>query len=166
MNRTKRTRRIIRHLSYFLLMLAVGCDVPRDPEGTYSRAAGGMLRVGIVHHPPWTQLNGESPSGIEVTLLRQFAESIDAEIEWTRDSESQLFEQLQGGRLDVVVGGIQDDTPWSKHVALTQPFFSMQDEKHVMAVRQGENRWLLELDRFLQSQRGEAMRLFQEHSTP
>jgi hypothetical protein len=31
-----------------------------------------------------------------------------------------------------------------------------------MAVRQGENRWLLELEKFLQEHRGEAMHLYQQ----
>jgi hypothetical protein len=65
-----------------------------------------------------------------------------------------------------VVGGLKDDTPWSKRLGLTKPFLTLQRDHHVMAVRQGENRWLLELDKFLQSRRGEALQLYRREIEP
>ena len=141
------------------LLALIGCDLPHDPEGTYQRVRGGMLRVGITEHPPWTDWRDSTPTGIEVELVQQFADRLDAEIEWTRSSESELLRALHRRELDLVVGGLTASTPWSDQVGLTRPYLTLADAEHVMAVPQGENRWLLELDRFLQSQRGMVGRL-------
>jgi ABC-type amino acid transport substrate-binding protein len=158
---------LLRSLSAVVLaVVCAGCDMPRDPEGTYQRVQGGTLRAGLTLHEPWTRWEDDQPAGIEVELLKQFAEQSDARLEWVRNSESRLLEQLEGGRLDVVIGGLKDDSPWSKRVGLTRPFLTLQGDGHVMAVRQGENRWLLELDKFLQGHRGVAMQLYRREIEP
>ena len=63
-------------------VLAVGCQYPRDPEGTLDRVRGGVMRVGVTHVDPWVKLDGGTPSGVEVELLERFARTIDAEVEW------------------------------------------------------------------------------------
>ena len=142
-----------------VLLVLAGCDLPRDPEGTYERVRGGTLRVGISTNPPWTMLEGEEPGGIEPALVRQFAEQFGANVHWTKGSEAHLMERLHHGHLDLVIGGLVDSSPWTTHSGFTRPYVTFADKRHVMAVRQGENRWLLELDRFLQSRRGEIRRL-------
>jgi ABC-type amino acid transport substrate-binding protein len=136
--------------------------MPRDPEGTFDRVQGGTMRVGVSPQAPWTELDGDQPGGIEVALLEKFADQVDAQIEWSTGAESELLRQLKTGGLDIVIGGLEKSTPWSKEVGLTRPYLTIQDEKHVIAVRQGENRWLLELEKFLQEHRGEAMRRYQQ----
>ncbi len=148
------------------MVLIAGCDMPRDPEGTFRRVQGGTLRVGVTEHEPWTRWEGGRPSGIEVELLESFAQHLGAQIDWTHDAEGRLLETLQGGSLDVVIAGIKDSTPWSSEVALTQPYLELQGDRYVMAVQQGENRWLLELDRFLQSHRGQALERYRQEWTP
>jgi ABC-type amino acid transport substrate-binding protein len=138
-----------------------GCGFPHDPDATCERVAGGTLRAGITENPPWTELTGNKPAGHEVDLLERFAERIKARIEWVPGAESRLFEALGRRELDVVIGGITADTPWASHIGMTQPYTRRDGRDHVMAVPSGENRWLLELDRFLQDQatvaaRGEA----------
>ncbi len=149
-----------------LFLTSLSCDVPRDPEGAYGRVRSGTMRVGVTANEPWTRFEKGRPAGIEVELLEQFAQQLHARIAWSHDSESQLFQTLQGGGLEVVIGGLTDATPWSNKVGLTQPYLEIQGQKHVMATQQGENRWLLELDRFLQSHRGAARELYRQEVGP
>jgi ABC-type amino acid transport substrate-binding protein len=145
-----------------LTLSALGCDMPRDPQGTFDRVRGGTMRVGVSGDSPWVSHSGGDANGIEAALVKKFADQIGAEIDWQPGGESELFHKLQHGGLDLVIGGLVESTPWSKHVGLTRPYLTTQDEKHVMAVRQGENRWLLELEKFLYQHRGEAMHMYQQ----
>src|SRR5690606_10796333 len=103
-------------------LLVTGCSggIPADPEGTLERVTDGTLRVGVSHNPPWTKLSPASdPSGSEVDLVRQYAEQIGAETEWTEGSEAPLVEALDRGELDLVIAGFYDDTPWTEMAAVT-----------------------------------------------
>jgi len=65
-----------------------------------------------------------------------------------------LAEELKHGQLDLVIGGLDDKTPWAQHGGLTRVYTESRDSrgslhKHVMLVPLGENAFLLELDRFL-----------------
>jgi polar amino acid transport system substrate-binding protein len=144
----------------------MGCDVPRDPEGTCARVRGGTMRVGITEHPPWTLLEHDEPSGVEVQMLHKFARQLEAAIHWQRGSESQLMGALQGGALDGVVGGMKESTPWSSHVGMTRPYVTLNGEAYVMVVRQGENCWLRALDKFLHGHKAEINRLLERHIRP
>jgi polar amino acid transport system substrate-binding protein len=105
-----------------LALLLAGCALPRDPEGTLERVRGGTLRVGITAAEPWTRVEGRRPAGVEVELVRGFARGLRAEIEWAQGSETELVEALAERELDLLVGGLARDTPWSKEVALTRPY--------------------------------------------
>ena len=133
-----------------------GCSmaIPADPDGTLDRVTGGTLRVGVSESPPWVETaEGEEPAGTEPELIREFAESIGAEPEWTEDGEERLLQALERGELDVVIGGFTDQTPWTDFGALTVPYAEEERdgsrEKHVMVVRMGENAFLVALERFL-----------------
>ncbi|WP_291174595.1 transporter substrate-binding domain-containing protein [Gimesia sp.] len=135
--------------------------MPYDPEGTLERVQNGTIRAGISLNPPWTDFTSGEAVGLEPQLLNKFAEQLNARIEWTVDSESDLFRALKHRQLDVVIGGLTSSTPWSKQAALSRPYLTIGNDEHVIAVPQGENRWLLEFDRFLQSQRREAERYYE-----
>jgi len=140
-------------LSVVLLMVA-GCGIPHDPRGTLERAKGGKLLVGATASAPWVSFRNDEPEGIEVDLVRGLAHELDATVHWRRGSETELLESVERGELPLVIGGLKASTPWSRQVALTQPYFETPNGyQHVMAVPQGENRWLLELERYLQAQR-------------
>lgn len=145
-------------------LIALGCDMPHDVDGTHATATQGKIRVGVSECEPWTGENDGEYSGIEVELVAKLAKQLGAEPEWHLGSESELFEKLHQGQLDIVIGGITEDTPWSDYVGLTRAYAETTDQpaddpkKHVWAVRAGENRWLLELDRFLQEHRSEVAR--------
>lgn len=96
--------------------------MPKDPNQTLDRVRGGTLRAGISANPPWTAINGGKFSGIEVTLIQRFANSLDARVEWTPGTESALLEALSQGTLDIVVAGLTADTPWKRKVALTRDY--------------------------------------------
>jgi polar amino acid transport system substrate-binding protein len=87
--------------------LMAGCQFPADPEGTLDRVDGGTLRVGVIHDPPWVELQpGREPAGVEPELVRRFAETIDAEIEWVEGTEADLAAAMGGFQLDLMVGGL------------------------------------------------------------
>lgn len=139
----------------------VGCGghYPADPEGTLNRISGGVLRVGISHQPPWTDISeGEtSPHGIEVQVVEDYAASINAEIEWQAGGEEELTTLLSENELDLVIGGLTSQTPWESEAAITTSYAESigvdgKTAKHVMAVQMGENAFMTSLERFLLEQ--------------
>jgi polar amino acid transport system substrate-binding protein len=155
-------RELIIGLGAVLVLVLTGCAAhyPADPHRTLERVTGAELRVGISHNEPFVSVQGPAPSGREVQLVEDYAATLDAEVTWTADGEEELVDQLEHGRLDMVIGGLTNKTPWKKKVGLTRPYTKTTDEfgqteKHVMAVRKGENAFLLDLDQFLQAQGGQ-----------
>ena len=134
----------------------VGCGaVPRDPEKTLERVTGATLRVGVSHHPPWTDAGQTTePTGSEIDLVKGFAQTLGAKIEWVVGGEEMLITALEHGELHLVVGGLTAETPWVDHVAITKPYAETRDargerQELVMAAPPGENAYLLTLERFL-----------------
>jgi polar amino acid transport system substrate-binding protein len=155
----------VRGASFFLLCVALilllptGCSgFPADPNGTLDRVRGGLLRVGASHNEPWVEIvEGAEPSGIEPDLVRRFASNLQARIEWRFGGEEALMADLEHGQLDLVIGGLTAESPWSEKAAITKPYAEVRNEygeteKHVMAAQYGENAFLLELEKFLLSQ--------------
>jgi DNA-binding transcriptional LysR family regulator len=142
-------------LALTLTLTACGPSFPADPDGTLDRVSGGTLRVGASHNEDWVNLRGGSePQGKEPDLVRAFAAKLGAEIEWSEGTEHVLAEDLKHGELDLVIGGLNDKTPWEKDAGITRAYAESVDSrgqgrKHIMLVPKGENAFLLELDRFL-----------------
>ncbi|WP_347755681.1 transporter substrate-binding domain-containing protein [Agrococcus sp. ProA11] len=140
--------------------LLAGCSsIPADPDGTLERVRGGTLRVGVTENPPWVELSdaGE-PAGTEPELVVAFADELGAEVEWTDGSESRLAAALEAGELDLVIGGLLDDTPWVEVGAATRPYAEVEapwgTERHVMLTPMGENAFLVALETFLDEEPG------------
>jgi polar amino acid transport system substrate-binding protein len=109
---------------FVVCLCAAGCgDLPRDPKETLSHARGGSLRVGLVENPPWVVRTAGEPAGAEVELVREFARELGATPEWHWGGEQRHMEALEHYQLDLLVGGLTNDTPWSKYVGLTSPYF-------------------------------------------
>jgi polar amino acid transport system substrate-binding protein len=107
--------------------LLCGCQFPRDPEGTLDRVRGGVLRVGVTPADPWVRLNDSGPpTGVEVDLVRRFAKTLDARVEWVEGSETDLMEALHGRQLDIVIAGLTRQSEWRRHAALTRPYLTTQ----------------------------------------
>lgn len=137
------------------VLALAGCGAyPADPAGTLKRVADDTLRVGASENGEWVQFAGEDVQGTEADLVRDFAARIGADVEWVPGTEHVLAEELKHGELDLVIGGLDDTTPWAQHGGLTRAYAESRDSrgslhKHVMLVPLGENAFLLELDRFL-----------------
>jgi len=133
--------RTVRLLAVTVLAVGAGAGcaaIPADPEGTLERATGGILRVGMSEHSPWTELENGERAGVEV--------------------------ELEAGALDVVIGGLTEKSPWVDQAALTRPYVvvtspSGSPEPHVMASRMGENALLVALERFLEDRETEVAEL-------
>lgn len=151
------------------LLALSGCGAyPADPEGTLDRVRGGTLRVGASLNGDWVAIQASGAGtvdrylrdgevqGKEAELVRGFARQLGADIEWVAGTEQVLADELKHGGLDLVIGGLDDKTPWTSHAGLTRPYAESTDDrgnlhKHVMLVPLGENAFLLELDRYLKA---------------
>lgn len=145
-------------LAGLLVLLLSACsepDYPRDPEDTLLRATDGVLVVGASAHAPHVEVSDSGEvSGPEADIVTGYAESIGAEVEWVEGAESELMEKIKLGELDVVIGGLASDAPWSTHAAFTRPYGVTVGEdgkevKLVLATRLGENALLSSLERHL-----------------
>ncbi|MCW4386644.1 transporter substrate-binding domain-containing protein [Salinibacterium sp. SYSU T00001] len=134
--------------------------MPTDPNGTLDRVTGGVLRVGVTPYEDRVVLHENGPpSGVEVELVKDFAETLDADVDWQSGSEGQHVRALEDHELDLIIGGISDRTPWSSKTGVTRPYAEITTEdgtqlKLVMLVQMGENAFLSELETFL-TQRGQ-----------
>lgn len=159
-------RRVLRlsALALPLSLLLINCSaVPRDSAGTLDRARGGVLRVGVAHHPPWVRLDDDRVEGIEAELTTAWADELGARVTWRRGAEAELVEALHRRELDLVAAGFDSGTPHRKKLALTQPYLEIEDRHgsskgRVLAVMPGESALLLSLDRFLATQDRESLR--------
>ena len=130
--------------------------IPADSIGTLDRARTGDLVVGVSEHQPWTEVSDKGEySGSEVELIKGFAESIDADVEWYSAPESVLADKIKEEQLDIVIGGLTTTSPWSTHMALTRPYTKVDGESMVMGTRLGENELMVALERYLAKEFGE-----------
>jgi polar amino acid transport system substrate-binding protein len=108
-----------------IVMTSTACStLPRDPKKTLEHVQQRhQMRVGLVENPPWVVRTAGEPAGAEIQLVRSFAQSLDATPEWFWGGEQHHMEALEHFELDLVVGGLEAKTPWSKTISLTQPYF-------------------------------------------
>jgi len=140
-----------------LLILFLGisgaCDnYPKDPEKTLEKITNSTLVVGYSANPPWVVPTDSIPTGLEPDLVRDFAKSRNAKIEWKNDTEQNLFEDLEQHKVHLVIAGLTDDSPWKTKVALTRSYAKEGKKKHVLAAIQGENAFIVALEEFLHAQ--------------
>jgi len=122
-------------LTSLLSAALLACSgIPRDPKDTLKRVRGGSLRVGLVGQPPWVIRTSSEPAGAEVELVRRLAADLGATPVWVWGGEQAHMEALKHYELDLVIGGMTTETPWSKEVGLTGPYF---DERFVVGVPAG-----------------------------
>ncbi|MBC6609880.1 transporter substrate-binding domain-containing protein [Hymenobacter sp. BT507] len=136
----------------FVLLLSACSEYPKDPERTLQKVENGILQVGYSDNPPWVIKTDQDPIGIEPELVKGFAKSLHATVRWHNDTEQGLFEGLKRKQYALVVAGITDDTPWKQEkIGLTRPYREGH-KKHVMAIMQGENAFLVRLENYLYQQ--------------
>lgn len=143
----------MRHtLLLLLIMLSLsgcGSTFPKDPEDTLKQVKTHGLVVGYSENPPWVIKTDSTPAGIEPELVKAFASTIGTRVIWKNDTEQNLFEALEKKKIHLLIAGTRQSTPWKTKVALTRPYLKQGKEQHVMAGIQGENAFLLALERFL-----------------
>lgn len=143
----------MKNLVVAILLLCSCENFPKDPSGTLNRITNGNLRVGYSENPPWVIKTSNAPIGIEAMLMQGFAHQYRSRIVWVNNSEANLFKKLENKELDIVIAGITNKTPWkNKKIDLTRPFRKENGQKHVIAVIQGENRFLVALETYIDSQ--------------
>jgi polar amino acid transport system substrate-binding protein len=103
-----------------------GCgDFPKDARGTLDRLKGGdPMRVGYAAAEPWVRSVAEAePAGVEADLVRAWAASLPARLEWVPVSQTQLAEALKAGSVDLGIGGFAERSPWAGAIGQTQPYW-------------------------------------------
>ncbi|HET8928313.1 MAG TPA: hypothetical protein VFN24_10880, partial [Microbacterium sp.] len=103
------------------------------------------------------EIDGSDVSGPLPTLVTEFAREQGAEVEWTVGSEESLVVGLEEGRLDIAIGGMTADTPWTERVGVTRGYTDVPGavgREVVLLLPMGENRLLSELETFLDGQVG------------
>lgn len=154
--------------SVLLGMIGCGGDgLPRDPEGTSERVRRtGELRIGLTEHPPWVQhAAGQEAVGVEVELVRRLAASLAVKPVFRAGQQERLLSALAHFELDLVIGGVAEETPWQDHVGLTEPWHEQADVHGgnlVLAVPPGENGWLGIVQRFLWREQPALRKLVEE----
>lgn len=142
-------RMSIRVLAAILFGTVVaGCDLPRDPEGTLENVQGKELRVGVVQA-------GESADH-DRRIVEHLARSLQAKPVYREGDAHVLFKSLEQGRLHLIVGGIPKSTPFKDagfSKAAGPLLGSSEDEERVLAVRAGENAFLLRVNRAIEAVR-------------
>ena len=111
----------------FLALLLASCDdFPRDPDHTLEKVRNGELRVGMRESEPWAMRNNKVMSGVEVALVQELARRLNAKIRWVTPGPApiEFFDALYRGQLDLVIGGLTQDNPWSRRVTFTRPYIN------------------------------------------
>ena len=117
------------HFSVVALVVAAAfvlsaCEVPRDPESTLDRVSGGTMRVGVSHNPPWVNLDGTEPTGVEVELVEAFAAELNADVEFYEGATDDLAAAIHVRELDLVIAGLTATTTLSSEITVTHPYLT------------------------------------------
>jgi hypothetical protein len=142
-------------LMTFLIGLALaGCDLPRDPEETLDTVSGQELRVGVLKFHD----NAEQ----DRPIVERLAMSLGSKLTYVEGDAHALFEDLKRGHLHLVIGGVPGSTPFGKELGLSKPVGPLhgahEEEERVLAVRPGENAFLLKVNEAIEAARAEGAR--------
>jgi polar amino acid transport system substrate-binding protein len=110
-----------------VLLLVSACGWPHDTGTTLADVREGVLRVGVTENPPWVTVPDDgTPAGAEVELVQRLAGRLDARVEWYPGAESELMAAVKDRVLDLVVGGLDAQVPWTTEASLTRPYVTMR----------------------------------------
>lgn len=131
-------------LMFFLLLSLMACKIPADPEKTTQKVQDATLKVGAL-----TELQDPDRRAVE-----RIAQAFNADLQLLHDNPHHLFALLEDGDVQIVAGEIPEDTPFKASVALSDPVGSLtlkgETKKQVLAIRRGENAFLIRVNRALQ----------------
>jgi hypothetical protein len=130
-----------------LAALLAGCgSLPRDPDGTLQRVRfEHAFRVGII-------ADGGAPAGNAemAAFLARVSRATGARPMVRRGASEALLLDLEAGGLDLVLGSLAPKSPWADEVAILRPIAEPVAPQHLVVtpiVRNGENRWIMLLER-------------------
>jgi hypothetical protein len=133
---------MIRASALLLLFLLPACDaLPRDPEGTLHRVESTQrFTVGMTRQSREGQI-----------LVHAIERRTGAKAQWRSGDAEPMLQALSKGKLDLVIGAFAKDSPWATDVAFAPALISIgpQDKPIEIkaAMRNGENRWIMTVER-------------------
>ncbi|MFT3742549.1 MAG: transporter substrate-binding domain-containing protein [Gammaproteobacteria bacterium] len=83
----------------------------------------GTIEVGVIENFPWAYGEKAHYRGVEVTLIQAWSQQLGIKPVWHSLEREKALIALKNGILDVVIGGLTDDSPWKKEVTLTHCFY-------------------------------------------
>ncbi|MGY5851170.1 transporter substrate-binding domain-containing protein [Salegentibacter sp. F14] len=131
-------------LLIFIVFLT-GCDIPKDPENSWSEAQKEHLIIGIAENPPYINYKNDSVWGSEITLIQNFASAHDLRIKFIKGSESELIKKIEDYQIHFMLAGLDKKSLWTKKAGASLPY----DGSHVILIPKGENKLLQNLELFL-----------------
>jgi hypothetical protein len=131
-----------------------GCDLPRDPHETLKTLSGQELRVGVL------KFHGNAEQ--DRPIVERLATRLGSKLVYIEGDAHALFEDLKRGHLHLVIGGVPESTPFGKELGLSKPVGPLhgahEEEERVLAVRPGENAFLLKVNETIEASRAEGAR--------
>lgn len=102
--------------------LCWSCNYPKDPNHTLDKMKNQTVRVGISESSGLATISEAGPTGVEVELIKGYAQTINSKIEWVKGSQEQIVGLLKEHQVDVAIGGYSKQTAFKKHIGLTRPY--------------------------------------------
>jgi hypothetical protein len=138
-------------MAFLAISVIGGCDLPRDPEETLETVQGQELRVGVLKF-------GENAEK-DRPIVERLAASLGSKLVYVEGDAHALFENLKRGHLHLVIGGVPEATPFEKELGLSKPVGPLhgahEEEDRVLAVRPGENAFLLRVNQAIEAAKAE-----------
>jgi hypothetical protein len=138
-------------MAFLVGSVLAGCDLPRDPEDTLETVQGQELRVGVLKF-------GQNADK-DRPIVERLAASLGSKLVYVEGDAHALFEDLKRGHLHLVIGGVPKATPFAKELGLSKPIGPLhgahEEEDRVLAVRPGENAFLLRVNEIIAAARAE-----------
>ena len=104
------------------------------------------MRVGVLKF-------GEN-ADVDRPIVERLAASLGSNAVYVEGDAHLLFEDLKRGRLHLVIGGVPKSTPFNKQLGLsksTGPMLGTHEDDRVLAVRPGENAFLLRVNQAIEA---------------
>ncbi len=140
-------------MAFLMGSVLAGCDLPRDPEETLKTVQGQELRVGVLKF-------GQNADK-DRPIVERLAASLGSKLVYVDGDAHALFEDLKRGHLHLVIGGVPESTPFAKELGLSKPVGPLhsthEEESRVLAVRPGENAFLLRVNEVIEAAKAEGV---------
>jgi hypothetical protein len=139
------------------LALLAGCgSYPRDIEGTRERVESSrVIRVGIFQGA----LDGPDRQRA-AAYLNRLRRATGATAHISTGPAEPLLARLEAGQLDLVIGEVATDSPWVSAVTVIEPLAEQRIGNRTIGfspiARNGENGWIMLLEREVRDTRGGA----------